>query len=52
MSSAVFTGLLNEGILLQGKCAGALSVLTTAEEVDTLVDAVRRVVQRVAASRD
>ena len=51
MSSAVFTGLLNEGILLQEKCAGALSVLTTEEEVDTLVDAVRRVVQRVAASR-
>ena len=25
MSSAVFTGLLNEGILLQEKCAGALS---------------------------
>ena len=46
MSSAVFTGLLNEGILLQGKCAGALSTLTTESDVDTLVDAVRSVVQR------
>ena len=52
MSSAVFIGLLNEGILLQEKCAGALSILTTESEVDTLVDAVRRVVQRVAASHD
>ncbi len=52
MSSAVFTGLLNEGVLLQEKCAGALSVLTTEAEVDALVDAVGRVVQRVAASRD
>ena len=46
MSSAVFTGLLNEGILLQEKCAGALSTLTTESDVDTLVDAVRSVVQR------
>ena len=46
MSSAVFKGLLNEGILLQEKCAGALSILTTESDVDTLVDAVRRVVQR------
>ena len=51
MSSAVFTGLLNEGVLLQEKCAGALSVLTTEAEVDALVDAVRRVVQRVAAGQ-
>ena len=52
MSSAVFISLLNEGILLQEKCAGALSILTTESEVDTLVEAVRRVVQRVAASHD
>lgn len=47
MSKALFTGMLNEGILLQAGCAGALNTLTTEEEVDTLVDAVRRVVQRI-----
>ena len=48
-ASAVFTGLLNEGILLQHGCAGSLSTLTTESDVDTLVNAVRRVVQRTAA---
>jgi len=47
MMKAVFTGLLNEGVLLQTACHGALSALTTEAEVDKLVDAVRRVVQRV-----
>ena len=47
MRRALFTGLLNEGILLQTGTAGALNVLTTKSEVDTLVDATRRVVQRV-----
>src|SRR5262245_11912861 len=47
MTRAVYTGLLNEGILLQTKCAGSLGVMTTAKEVATLVDAVRAVVLRV-----
>jgi len=47
MTEALFTGLLNEGVLLQQACGGALSVLTTESHVDTLVDAVRRVVGRV-----
>ena len=44
---AVFIGLLNEGILLQTTCAGALGVMTTDAEIDTLVDAVGRVVRRL-----
>ncbi len=47
MMKAVFTGLLNEGVLLQTACHGALSALSTEAEVDELVDAIRRVVQRV-----
>ena len=47
MSKALFTGLLNEGILLQAGCGGSLSTLTTESEIDTLVDATRGVVQRV-----
>ena len=47
MKKALFTGLLNEGVLIQGQCAGSLSTLTTEEDVDTLVDATRRVVQRI-----
>ena len=47
MTKALFTGMLNEGILLQQGCAGALNVLTTEAEVDTLVDAIRKVTQRI-----
>src|SRR5262245_6539183 len=47
MTRAVYTGLLNEGILLQTKCAGSLGVMSTAREVATLVDAVRAVILRV-----
>lgn len=47
MTRAVFTGLLNEGILLQTSCAGSLGVMTTEAEVDALVAAVGRVVDRV-----
>ena len=47
MTKALFTGLLNEGILLQTGCGGALTTLTTEAEIDTLVDAIRGVVQRV-----
>ena len=47
MKKRLFMGLINEGLLLfPNKCAGALSTLTTESEVDTLVDATRRVVQR------
>ena len=47
LNKALFTGLLNEGVLLQSHCFGALSTLTTETEIDTLVDATRRVVQRI-----
>src|SRR5262249_49628903 len=47
MTRAVFTGLLNEGILLQTSCAGSLGVMTTEREIDTLVDGFARVVARV-----
>ena len=43
LNQALFTGLLNEGVLL----GGALSALSEEEHVDTLVDATRRVIQRV-----
>lgn len=47
MTKALFTGLLNEGVLLQTGGAGALNALTAEAEVDALVDAVRRVAQRI-----
>jgi glutamate-1-semialdehyde 2,1-aminomutase len=47
MTRGLYTGLLNEGVLLQTTCAGALGVMTTDTEVDTLVDAVGRVVRRL-----
>jgi glutamate-1-semialdehyde aminotransferase len=47
MAKGLYTGLLNEGILLQTGCAGALGVMTTDAEIDTLVDAVGRVVRRL-----
>ena len=47
MQKALFMGLLHERILLQASCAGALNVLTTEAEIDTLVDATRRVIQRI-----
>src|SRR5262245_50323842 len=47
MKSSLFMGLLNEGVLLQTSCAGALNILTNESEVDTLVEAIRRVVQRI-----
>jgi glutamate-1-semialdehyde 2,1-aminomutase len=47
MKRCLFMGLLNEGVSLQTSCAGALNVLTTESEVSTLVDATRRVIQRV-----
>ena len=47
MTRAVFTGLLNDGVLLQTSCAGSLGVMTTEKEIETLVDAFARVVTRV-----
>ena len=47
MRRAVFTGLLNEGVLVQAATGGAMNSLTTESEIDTLVDATRRVIQRV-----
>ncbi len=47
MRNALFMGLVNEGVLLQETCSGALSALTTEAEVDALVDAVRTVLQRI-----
>jgi glutamate-1-semialdehyde 2,1-aminomutase len=49
LARGLYTGLLNEGVLLQTTCAGALGVMTTDTEVDTLVDAVGRVVRRLQA---
>ncbi len=50
MTSAVFIGLLNEGVLLQQSCAGSLSTITSESDIDTLAAAVRRVVQRTAST--
>ena len=47
MRKALFTGLLNEGVLLQTGTAGAMNSLTTTDDIDSLVDATRRVVERV-----
>ena len=47
MRRALFTGLLNEGVLLQTGTAGAMNSLTETSDIDTLVDATRRVVERV-----
>ena len=47
MRKTLFTGLLNEGILLQTGAAGAMNSLTATDDIDSLVDATRRVVERV-----
>ena len=47
MTKALFTGLLNEGILLQTGAAGALNALTRQPDIDALVTAIRRVAQRI-----
>ena len=47
MTKAVFTGMLNEGILLQTSCAGSLGVMTGEAEIDTLVSTFGRVAARV-----
>lgn len=47
MQKALFIGLLNEGILLNTGAGGALNILSTEFEVDQLVDATRRVLERI-----
>ena len=47
MRRALFMGLVNEGIMPSGSAGGALNVLTTESEVDSLVDATRQVVERI-----
>ena len=47
LTKALFTGLLNEGILLQTSAAGALNALTRQPDIDALVTAIRRVAQRI-----
>ncbi len=44
---ALFLGMLNESVLLNGSSGGALNTLTTEEEIDTMVDATRSVAQRI-----
>ena len=43
----MFLGLLNEGIQLGATCEGNVSTPMGEEEVDALVEAVRRVIQRM-----
>jgi glutamate-1-semialdehyde aminotransferase len=47
MTRAVFTGMLNEGVLLQTSCAGSLGVMSTEAEIDALASALGRVAARV-----
>lgn len=46
MLQTVFTGLLNEGILMSNRCAGNVSAVHTDEEIGEFVDALRRVLVR------
>ena len=47
LKKALFFGLLNEGVLLQSSCAGALNILSTEDDVSQLIDSVRRVAIRL-----
>jgi glutamate-1-semialdehyde 2,1-aminomutase len=47
MTRAVFTGMLNEGVLLQTSCAGSMGVMSTEAEIDALASALGRVAARV-----
>jgi glutamate-1-semialdehyde 2,1-aminomutase len=49
LTKAVYTGLLNEGVLLQTSCAGALGIMTTQTEIDRLAEALGQVLRRVRA---
>ena len=47
MRRMLFTGLLNEGVLLQGQTAGALNVLTEENDIDNFVRLSREVLVRI-----
>ena len=47
MRRMLFTGLLNEGVLLQGQTAGALNVLTEENDIDNFVRLTREVLVRI-----
>ncbi len=47
LKKALYTGLMNEGILMFAKAQGAVCSLTREAEIDTLVDSVRNVLQRI-----
>lgn len=49
MSNAIFSGLLNKGVLLQQSCAGSLSTITNESHIDILVEAIRNVIQDITA---
>ncbi len=46
MLQTVFTGLLNEGILMSNRCAGNVSAVHTDEDLEKFVAALRRVLVR------
>ena len=46
MMQTVFTGLLNEGILMSNRCAGNVSAVHTEVDIDGFVAALRRVLVR------
>lgn len=46
MFQTVFTGLLNEGILMSNRCAGNVSAVHTDEDLEAFVSALRRVLVR------
>jgi len=47
MRRLLFTGLLNEGVLLQGQTAGALNILTKETDIDNFVRLTREVLGRI-----
>jgi glutamate-1-semialdehyde 2,1-aminomutase len=47
LKKVLYTGLMNEGILMFAKAQGAVCSLTGEAEVDTLVGSVRNVLQRI-----
>ncbi|MAG35098.1 MAG: aspartate aminotransferase family protein [Dehalococcoidia bacterium] len=47
LKARVYAGLLNEGLLLSSNCTGALSTVTSESEINELIDAMRRVMQRI-----
>ena len=49
MKKRLFRELLNQGVLMQTRAAGALNIHTTSSEIDSLVDAIRTAVQRITS---